>query len=252
MKLNHSDVTFVIPIYYDHIHRKQNVHLTIRYLQKYLVTNIILMEQYIDAPFFEYLGRQVKYTNIQSDVFHRTKMLNEMIRMADTPVVVNWDADVIVSPEQHRVALEYIKSGGDIVYPYDGTFIRLNRPIWIEPLSKALDLKILTPRGQKKERTASVGGAVYFNRDSFINGGMENENFISYGPEDLERHYRFTTLGYNLKRVKGPIYHMEHHMGLNSYKKHPNYQSNLLEWEKVKTMDKSALGSYVEEWKWIK
>ena len=31
-------------------------------------------------------------------------------------------------------------------------------------------------------------------------GGMENENFKAYAPEDKERFYRFTTLGYSVGR----------------------------------------------------
>ena len=35
---------------------------------------------------------------------------------------------------------------------------------------------------------------------SIIEGGMENENFRAYAPEDKERYFRFTTLGYKVGR----------------------------------------------------
>ena len=46
------------------------------------------------------------------------KILNEMIDMVDTPVVVNYDCDVLLKPKTCLKSVEMTLSGHDIVYPY--------------------------------------------------------------------------------------------------------------------------------------
>ena len=46
----------------------------------------------------------------------------------------------------------------------------------------------------------SYGWAQFFKTSVYKEGGMENENFKAYAPEDKERFYRFTTLGYSVGR----------------------------------------------------
>ena len=44
---------------------------------------------------------------------------------------------------------------------------------------------------------AKYGFCQFFNREVYIEGGLENENFVIFF-EDVERFYRFTTLGYSV------------------------------------------------------
>jgi hypothetical protein len=94
----------------------------------------------------------------------------------------------------------------------------------------------------------SVGGAIGYLKKSFINAGGENENFISYGAEDLERNYRFKTLGYEVERVKGALYHLDHAITLDSSNKHEDFEANKKEYEKVSKMNKAELADYVATW----
>ena len=84
----------------------------------------------------------------------------------------------------------------------------------------------------------------FFRRSVYIEGGMENENFRAYAPEDKERYFRFTTLGYKVGRINNVVYHLEHARGENSWFSNPHMESNLQEWEMISGMDKKQLMDY--------
>ena len=50
-----------------------------------------------------------------------------------------------------------------------------------------------------------------FNTEKYKKCGGENELFIAYGPEDVERYERFIKIGYKVDRVNDFVYHLEHH-----------------------------------------
>ena len=51
--------------------------------------------------------------------FHRTKILNDMIMMTETPVVVNYDSDILLPKISYINARdEIIKGSVNLVYPY--------------------------------------------------------------------------------------------------------------------------------------
>jgi SAM-dependent methyltransferase len=256
-KINLKDCTFTIPVFHDHRDRDQNLSMTVCMLQRDFETNIIIGEQ--GGSRYAFYKQWCRYHNFSElNVFHRTKMLNEMAVMAETPIVVNWDADVIVPPLQLWYAAERIKSGDDMVYPYDGRFARVPRDPWFKTMERNYDVGVFgNTQFQGKNGDplpiSSVGGAVFFNIDSFIDGGMENENFISYAPEDCERWDRFHALGYKVTRVHGCLYHFDHFIGENSsMKMNPHGLRNRDELWKVRDLiDKGQLRDYVNTWEWV-
>lgn len=251
-RLNLTDVTFTIPVFIDHTHRKQNVDLCVCMLQRDLDTNIIVGEQ--GSRVLGYMGAHCRYVDFNNlRYFHRTRMLNEMAALAETPIVVNWDCDVFVTPLQLWLAAERIRNGDDVVYPFDGRFARVPRA-WFPKLEKSLDLGIFQDtefNGKNGHgRTTSVGGAIMFNRQSFFNGGGENEYMVSYGPEDWERNYRFKALGYTVTRVDGALYHLDHWCGPNSSSHNPYFRRNKGELDKIRAMGDQELETYVLSWPW--
>ena len=80
---------------------------------------------------------------------------------------------------------------------------------------------------------------------------MENENFRAYAPEDKERYYRFTTLGYNVGRINDYVYHLEHARGENSWFSNPYMDDNQMEWVKVAKMSKKQLLKYYSEQEYL-
>ena len=254
-----KDVTFTIPVKIDQPDRKRNLNLTTRYLKKYFNTNIIICEMDNESKAKECIDSSIDYKYVfmktDSPWFHRTKMLNYMADLADTPIVVNYDADVLFNPESYVKAVEMIRNGyADVVYPFDGNFLDIH-PKQIPDLNEKLDHAVISNHTCRNLRPNgdSVGGAIFWSKEHFKLVGMENENFISWGFEDDDRYYRAQTLGLNVKRCDGPLYHLHHGSSANSSTaSHPFYKSNEQELRKIQSMDKNQLREYVNTWKWIR
>lgn len=230
------DASFLIPVQYDHSDRLENFKLTTEFLKDF-DCEVLVGENNGDK-----FGTKIHFEG----KFHRTKMLNALARKASKGIIVLFDADVIIPPMQLFLACEATKNGFDVVYPYDGRFARVPRK-WYQTIFKHLDIGILsshTFEGMRGHDLMSVGGAIVFNKKSYFEGGGENENFVSYAPEDKEIFERFTRLGYSIKRVKGALYHLDHFIGLDSYIHHEDYQANEAEYHKVKNMTKDDLRKY--------
>lgn len=251
-KIPLKDLTFTIPVFLDHPTRKENLDLCLFLLQSAFDSNYIVCEQ--GGNHFEYTAQWAKYMQCPAKEFHRTKMLNDMALQATTPFVANWDCDVILPPAQILIATESLRAGADMAFPYDGRFARMPRADWFARIQHAADIGIVRDqafKGREPEHN-SVGGAVLWNRESFIDGGMENEHFISFGPEDCERHDRFKALGFDIRRVRGSLFHMNHHVGPNSSPRNPHFAANEKELEKIRALCASPtqLRAYVDTWPW--
>lgn len=252
-KLDLRDVTFTIPVFHDHPDRRHNLDLSVCMLQRDFDTNVIIGEQ--GSNKFGYMAEWAKYIRFDNMIhFHRTKMLNDMAMTAETPIVVNWDCDVFVPPMQIWLAAEAIRNGQDVAYPYDGRFARVPRT-WFKKLEYHLDIGIVGDTQFKGKHgkpmpVSSVGGAIFFDKNSFIEGGLENEYMISYGPEDCERWDRFHMLGFNVLRITGSLYHMDHFIGPNSSSGCPFFKANHAELAKIRSMKPNELRQYVDTWPW--
>lgn len=247
-KIDLSDTTFVIPVFFDHEHRKLNVMLTVGFLLKNFHTNIIIGEQ--GGSKFCFMHSFCDYVQFgKMHVFHRTKMINDMVKMADMGIVVNWDCDNICSPAQLAEAVRLIRNGADMAYPFDGRVARVPRYMFNDVI-ESLDVHDINIQKCMPKCFTSVGHAVVMNKQSFIDAGMENENFVSWGPEDSERYDRFNMLGLNVQRAKGKMYHMDHYCGENSSTKHPFFTKNNQEFYKIKAMNKPELENYVNSFHW--
>lgn len=244
-KIDLSDTTFMIPLTYDHKDRLENVNLNVRFLCQYFDCKIIIGENISDR--FKHLGGE--YMKFNYVGFHRTKMLNKMAEKSTTPIIANWDADVFVSPFQILMAVEKIRSGADMVYPYDGNFVKVTRRPYMLILDKSNDLAQAVAGKSFVSDPGSFGGAIFFKKTSYFEGGGENENFISWGPEDHERYVRFTKLGYKVERIKGSIYHLEHYRGTNSSYRTPFKAKNKREYEHIASLSAEDLKEYINTWK---
>jgi len=222
-----KDCTFLIPYKYDHPDRAENMELCREYLDKHFDTNIII--------------------DVCTGLFHRTKMINRMAAKAVTPIIINYDCDVFLHPKQIEDAVNLIRGGTHVVYPYDGRFARVPRT-WYKPLKQSLSVDIFGDKqflGMQNTTIMKVGGCVVHDKAAFFEAGGENENFISWGHEDRERYYRFTTLGYNVERVKGVLYHLDHYQGVDSSTENPYFVRNAAEFGRIKRMNKEQLKHYV-------
>jgi|TARA_B100000900_G_scaffold298605_1_gene257088 hypothetical protein len=265
MKHDLKQATFIIPIRIESEDRLRNVITSVAFLLNNFDTNIIIKEVDKTSVFAEqalpqlesFFGvAKVKHIFEESDepLFHRQKVLNEMIMEADTEIVVNYDCDVILPLNSYTIAYQGIMNGTyDVVYPYGAGMFQRQVNAEDKLVSEFLDGNNYDGLDRaSNEHTSDFGWAQFFRRSVYIQGGMENENFRAYAPEDKERYFRFTTLGYKVGRVNDVVYHLEHARGDNSWFSNPHMQSNMSEWEKICRMDKMALMEYYSNQDYLK
>lgn len=250
MKLNLKDITFTIPVRIDSPDRLYNINYTVEYLLRNFDTNVIVYE---NGPEPRYSNRnQVKHIFEQNNsFFHRTRYLNAMARIATTPLIANYDCDVVFPLKQVQKAYQLLQNGEiDCIYPYDGYFVNIPQVV-TQTKAKDYNVDSLNPDQYQNFGKSSMGGAVFWNKKVFIEGGMENEHFLSWGCEDWERYRRYVKLGYRVGRVKGPLYHINHARSQDSSEANPHYQKNVDEFQKIDQMNNEQLAEYVKTWPWL-
>ena len=266
-----SNATFIIPLRIESSDRMRNIITLLCYLFGNFDTNVIVKE--VDSePVFEenvlpqvkeFVDRDINLTHIfgKSDdpVFYRMHILNEMLAMSKTDVVINYDCDVLFPIKTYVDAYESILNGThDVVYPYgNGTYqkqVHVNDEIVSDFLNTDFDFSIFEKHSQIS--TSDFGWAQFFKRSVYIEGGMENENFRGSSPEDKERFFRFTTLGYNVGRIDDWIYHLEHSRGQNSWpvsvRGNPYMAQNFEVWNHLQTLNKRKLKEYYSNQEYLK
>lgn len=266
MRFDLSEATFIIPIRIESSDRLRNVITSTAFLLENFDTNITIKEVDSESIFQrdalpilkDILDIDIKINHIfeKSDepLFHRQRVLNEMIVESKTKIVVNYDCDVLLPLDSYREAYLSILNGThDVVYPYGQGMYQKQVNATDEIVSYFLQTGDFSYLDQHSNlHTSDFGWVQFFSRQVYIDGGMENENFKAYAPEDKERFYRFATLGYNVGRIENYVYHLEHSRGENSWFNNPFMVSNMEEWEKIQKMNKDQLLEYYSNQTYLK
>ena len=267
MRTDLSQATFIIPIRIESPDRLRNVVTITAFLLENFKTNIIIKEvdkesvfkrdalpilnDIVEVDIWENFNFIFEYS--EAPLFHRQRVLNEMVDITETPIVVNYDCDVILPKESYEMAYKGIMDGVyDVVYPYGSGMYQKQVKATDDTVSKFLetgDYEFLN--AVSNTHTSDYGWAQFFKTKTYRQGGLENENFRAYAPEDKERFYRFTTMGYSVGRIKDVVYHLEHERGENSWFTNPHMESNMAEWDKIKEMNKDQLLKYYSEQKYL-
>jgi hypothetical protein len=261
-----SNATFIIPIRIESSDRLRNVITTTAFLLEKFNTNIIIKEVDSESIFQrdalpilnEILDIEITVNHIfeKSDepLFHRQKVLNEMIAEANTKIVINYDCDVLLPLNSYLNAYQLIFDNVyDVVYPYGNGMYQYQVQATDDVVSYFLqtsDFDYL--KDHSKIHTSDFGWVQFFDRQVYIDGGMENENFKAYAPEDKERFYRFSALGYNVGRIDDYVYHLEHSRGENSWFSNPYMKENLDLWELIQKLNKQQLIDYYSSQPYLK
>lgn len=215
-KIDMKDITILITFRGDSIERIENLMMVTEYLLQNFNTNIFVLQ----ANSFEnkilprLLNRKIRYTFVEDrdSIFHRTKYHNQMTRNTETPYIAIWDTDIIVPLTQVEEAIQKLRGGVDISYPYDGNCYDTSYPIR-ELFWRKRRLSILKNNKEKMSLLFNKnlkGGVMFVNRISYERAGMENESFYGWGDEDFERYERWQNFGLSIYHVAGEIYHLSH------------------------------------------
>lgn len=249
-KNNLEDVTFTIPVRYDTDDRIKNITFVIEFLRYHFDTNILVLEEAKEKK-FDWVDAEYIFNQTDDPNLHRTKCLNDMAKISKTPYIVNYDTDVVLDPQAYITARDLLKENkAEMVYPYAGKFFDVPRKYLNILRENEYDVSKIKMKDIHLNHPESLGGAIFWNKEKFIEIGMENENFKSWGWEDNERFYRSKKLGVKIKRTEGHLYHLTHERLEDSRPKNRHYNNNMIEMQKIKDMSADKLKNLVQKWKW--
>ena len=213
--------TFIIPLRIETADRMRNIITTLIYLTRNFACRIIVKEVDKESiylrdvqPLLEQalepeMLASIEHIFEQSDefTFHRTKILNDMLWMVKTPVVVNYDSDIILPVDSYINATNMILQGwihpdvegGEpvkVVYPYGNGEYQYQCHISDEHATAFVNsgFNFKAFEGRLRKWDAKYGFCQFFDTEEYKRLGGENENFIAYGYEDDERYFRFNLL----------------------------------------------------------
>jgi len=248
-----TDLTVLIPVRIDTPDRLRNLVTCTRAILNTMTCRILvgigqrgLLSEHLDARV-----EVVEVFDPPHRAFHRTRINNDLARQATSRFIAVVDTDVVVPSEQWRRSLEVLRSGSArLVYPFDGRMVEVPHAAhsWLE----RGEFDALPPNSRNIIESTSVGGCFLFDRETFLEYGMENEHFVSWGFEDDERILRAHKLGVRVDRQHGVIYHIEHRRGPDSRPDNAFIQSNAAEVQRVKSLSDEALRQEVRTWAWAR
>jgi len=253
--LDLTKTTLIIPIKIEHRDRYRNAEVVLNFLNSNFQTNVFIFEVSETGETSLDFAKDLKYLNIKhwciknEPFFHRTKYLNIMLDKVETPVVVNYDIDVILSPENFMECQDDILNGKHkVIYPYElgnGQIMVLGTFDYYGFKESGYSMSFIDTSTQKVEHTAECGHCIFFNRDEYRKWGGENEDFISYGPEDKERMIRFQKITKSVIWKPGKkVYHFEHHRGSDSNMSNIHFEKNWEIYRNLEKMKEEELISY--------
>lgn len=265
---NLKNTTFIIPIYIDSDDRFNNAVSVLGFLNKNFKTNIIIHELITDRSKLDFLERlhNLNISHITEEIsgknYHRTIQLNEMLSFVKTDVVCNYDIDVLLPITSYIISEKLLEDDiFDVVYPYGfgkyqlkiekeislgGVIIKNNR----DAFNKDFLISKIEEDFLSNDRS-EYGHCMFFRTDSYRRIGGENENFISYGPEDVERYNRCERFGLRIYRIKDYVYHFEHDRTPFSNKENPDFDRNNNLFTDLENMNESEYISYYKSQKYV-
>ena len=255
--MTEPNITAIIPIRVDSEDRRKNIITSVEFLLKNHNCNIFLKEvdhiQKITPPSHP----KLKYIFEKCDTntpFHRTKIINDMLMEVNTPYVINYDCDMLISKSTIKKCMTMLEDGYDLVYPYPkgslyytaklndahrDKFINESSTEYMDYIIEKYMIKLNETHlwffmDTQLDGVVCAGGMQFFNTKSYKEGFGENEKFVDWGPEDYERIYRFYTLGYKIGWVdSGNILHMDHEKTKSSTDTSQTRKNNTRLWHDI-------------------
>lgn len=259
--INLSKTTFIIALRVDHQDRYNNAKSVLQYLNHHLHTNVSIYEVSDDGEsrldFLSDLNNlNIKIINQKYEgVFHRMQYLNVLLNQVNTPVVCNYDIDVVLLPKTYLSAqTKILNKEWDMLFPYECGFALklIHRTYRRDLFEDHFNLQNI-PSEHITNWGSEFGHCVFINTEVYKKGGGENENFVSWGPEDKERAFRFRALGYNVGWMpETNVWHFEHARGADSSNDNPYLQHNWSLFDRITKMTPAEILQYYQSQQYTK
>lgn len=250
MRHAYDDLTLIVPYRLESPERRANFLRCLDYFSCFEGLRFVLCGEGGEVHLPEHLDSTrilLETLTPGGEFFHKTALINHALKSCKTEFFGVLDCDIICPDLQLRFAIEALREKlCDFIYPYDGTFVDIPAPL----VDRFLDHTLPTPHDFDILHSLSVGGLILGRTSCYREAGGENQNFRAWGPEDAERHERLMALGFKVARVQGALFHMGHPRGLYSSPSNPHFESNNLEFERIKSLSPEQLQAEVRSWAW--
>jgi len=260
-----TNTTFIIPVKIEHPDRYRNAKTVLNYLNQHFCTQVFIYEisnsgtNQTELDFLAGLENLTikHWVEKLEPAFHRTKYLNIMLNEVQTPVVANYDIDVILSPHNYFACQEEILAGSaKVIYPYElgQGQIQVHQVFDHKEFAKShYDLDYVHLSGKFNLNDSICGHCIFLDTKEYKKLGGENENFLSYGPEDKERMIRFQKITRSVIWKSGEkVYHFEHHRGSDSSASNIHFGHNWEVYRNLEKMKEEELISYYRNQGYLK
>lgn len=247
---DYSQLTVIVPYRKTNDpEREENVDITLNYLGKIAIKNLIISEHAVEPSqnfFVERYGHlfdsfKVIYSKSDGGLFNKAHAINKGVIASETSYFAIIDIDCLTEKKNVDMAIHLLEKGFDVVYPYNRVIKDIVNK---ESFKKGYDFqKVDSP---PQYRDWADGGIVFWNKSAFIDIGMKNEYFSGWGGEDNEIMIRANLFGLKQVRIDETLYHLYHHRPqirtVNNVKQTQNI-------EQIKT--KKDLINEINQWHWF-
>lgn len=254
-------IDFLMPCRIESEDRLKNVITSVSFLLSNFPESRVLVKEVDKHSTFKFraIPEIRKYTNTdnlihiyeesEEDFFHKTRILNDLLVESSADIVFNHDVDMILPINSYLTSYKAISEDKcDVIYPFGcGVYqwaVNYPTEVYTQFLESKFDLNIL--KSSSSRSSATIGWGQMIKRESYIESGLWNENFISWGAEDCEFYYRLAILGFKMGRIEDDIYHLEHGRTFNSHYHNPKFMDNHKLWQ---WMRKQSVESVIEYYK---
>lgn len=254
-----KETSILISLYLESLDRYNNAKTTLRYLNHHFQCNVLIYESKSSEGFSLDFLHELTNIKIQhfllpkDDFFHKTRYLNYLLDKTETPFFLIYDIDVLL-PVESYIGSEYMLKTGDadLIYPFGfgNNQYQVRRGFSRELFEQSFNVKILEKESQVFR--SEYGHCVFAKTDLHRKLGGDNENFLSWGPEDIERSYRYRKMGFSVIWLQdGWVYHMEHERGKDSGQENPFFISNWEIFNEIKQKSAEDLLNYYKDQKYL-
>ena len=125
------DLTYIMPCRIESEDRLKNIITSVTYLLANFPNAKVIVKEVSERATFKYraipeIRKYISTDNLNyifeesnDPLFHKTRILNDLILESDTQIVCSHDVDVVYPHSSHKTAYDLIKTNqADVVYPY--------------------------------------------------------------------------------------------------------------------------------------
>ncbi|MDD5013487.1 MAG: galactosyltransferase-related protein [Atribacterota bacterium] len=244
-----EDLTIIIPFYEDIPERLINLRDLTSLLDDYGLKVIIVQPNTINNSSFTFnlLDRYVNILaeDIKEPFFNKSRAINEGVKHCKTKYCGWHDVDFRLNYEAYEQTFNALYNGDFSNQRIGSYFVRPFSGLFLNVKGYRFDGKLTGEQIFYEEyHKDSPGGALFFNRQNFIEIGGMNENFCGWGYEDDEIRCRILKYGYHIHSLTFTGFHINHPRHSLHSDIHPQTIKNRSELDKVKGMTLDELKGY--------